>query len=138
MVRQRWLSTALFRNAARPGVIRSVLNQAYPSGANIDDELVNLLFQPTQRNGAAEAFRGFINLFDDYLAPELMPHLQIPIHLIWGEKDPWEPLDEAKRWKNEIKSVQSLSIIKGAGHCPHDEYPKQTNRILLKYINYLT
>jgi len=28
MVRQRWLSTALFRNAARPGVIRSVLKQA--------------------------------------------------------------------------------------------------------------
>ena len=46
MVRQRWLSTALFRNAARPGVIRSVLKQAYPSGANIDDELVDLVFQP--------------------------------------------------------------------------------------------
>jgi len=30
MVSQRWLSTALFRNAARPGVIRSVLKQAYP------------------------------------------------------------------------------------------------------------
>ena len=55
MVRQRWLSTALFRNAARPGVIRSVLKQAYPSGANIDDNLVDLLFQPTQRRGAAEA-----------------------------------------------------------------------------------
>ena len=70
MVRQRWLSTALFRNAARPGVIRRVLKQAYPSGANIDDDLVDLLFQP-QRDGAAEAFRGFINLFDDYLAPQL-------------------------------------------------------------------
>ncbi|GIS14062.1 MAG: hypothetical protein CM15mP116_06450 [Synechococcus sp.] len=69
MVRQRWLSTALFRNAARPGVIRSVLKQAYPSGANIDDDLVDLLFQPTQRRGAAEAFRGFINLFDDHLPP---------------------------------------------------------------------
>ena len=91
MVRQRWLSTALFRNAARPGVIRSVLKQAYPSGANIDDALVDLLFQPTQRDGAAEAFRGFINLFDDYLAPELMQHLSIPVDLIWGETDTWEP-----------------------------------------------
>ena len=80
MVRQRWLSTALFRNAARPGVIRSVLKQAYPSGANIDDELVDLLFQPTQREGAAEAFRGFINLFDDYLAPQLMEELSL-IHI---------------------------------------------------------
>ena len=44
MVQQR-LNTALFRNAARPGVIRSVLKKAYPSGANIDDDLVDLLFQ---------------------------------------------------------------------------------------------
>ena len=31
-----------------------------------------------QRDGAAEAFRGFINLLDDYLAPELMRHIQVP------------------------------------------------------------
>ena len=134
LVRQRWLSKALFRNAARPGVIRSVLQQAYPSGINIDDDLVDLLFEPTQRDGAAEAFRGFINLFDDYLAPELMRHIQVPVHLIWGGKDPWEPLDEAKRWKNEIESVQSLSIIKDGGHCPHDEFPEQTNTALKKCL----
>ncbi len=59
---QRWLSTALFRNAARPALIRNVLKQAYPSGNNIDDALVSLLLTPSQRPGAAEAFRGFINL----------------------------------------------------------------------------
>ena len=130
MVRQRWLSTALFRNAARPGVIRSVLKQAYPSGDNIDDDLVDLLFQPTQRRGAAEAFRGFINLFDDYLAPQLMEQLSIPVDLVWGEKDPWEPLDEAKRWKDDIRCIRSLTVIAGAGHCPHDEMPSEVNKSL--------
>ena len=134
MVRQRWLSTALFRNAARPGVIHSVLKQAYPSGANIDDALIELLFQPTQRDGAAEAFRGFINLFDDYLAPQLMEELTFPVHLIWGEKDPWEPLPEAKRWKETIDCVQSLTVISEAGHCPHDEAPSATNQALLKTL----
>ena len=134
MVRQRWLSTALFRNAARPGVIRSVLKQAYPSGANIDDDLVNLLFQPTQRDGAAEAFRGFINLFDDYLAPQLMENLGVPVDLIWGERDPWEPIAEAERWKKTLKCVQSLSVIPNAGHCPHDEAPDQVNPVLLRLI----
>ena len=85
------VSPAHFQNAARPGVIRSVLKQAYPNGANFDDGLVDLLLQPTQRDGAAEGFRGFINLFDDYLAPELMQHLSIPVDLIWGETDTWEP-----------------------------------------------
>ena len=132
MVRQRWLSTALFRNAARPGVIRSVLKQAYPSGANIDEDLVDLLFQPTQRKGAAEAFRGFINLFDDHLAPKLMENIDIPVDLIWGEKDPWEPLAEAQRWRENIDCVRSLTVIPGAGHCPHDEHPKAVNELILE------
>ena len=134
MVRQRWLSTALFRNAARPGVIRSVLKQAYPSGANLDDALVDLLFQPTQRDGAAEAFRGFINLFDDYLAPELMQRLTIPVDLIWGEEDPWEPMDEAKRWALSIPCIQSIHVIEGAGHCPHDENPAKTNDKIIEIL----
>ncbi len=135
LVRQRWLSTALFRNAARPSVIRNVLKKAYPSGANIDDELVDLLFQPTQRDGAAEAFRGFINLFDDYLAPELMHDLIAPVDLIWGEEDPWEPLDEARKWSETIQCINSINIIPRAGHCPHDEYPSIVNEILIKKIN---
>ena len=134
MVRQRWLSTALFRNAARPGVIRSVLKQAYPSGANIDDDLVNLLYQPTQRNGAAEAFRGFINLFDDHLAPQLMDNLSVPVDLIWGDKDPWEPIAEAKNWAETIPTVRSLQVITGAGHCPHDEAPETVNQRLLVLV----
>ena len=135
LVRQRWLSTALFRNAARPGVIRSVLKQAYPSGANIDNELVDLLFQPTRRDGAAEAFRGFINLFNDYLAPQLMEELSIPVDLIWGEEDPWEPLREAQRWSETIDCVRSLTVVPGAGHCPHDESPEETNKILNDIVN---
>ena len=134
MVRQRWLSTALFRNAARPGVIRRVLKQAYPSGSNIDNELIDLLFQPTRRNGAAEAFRGFINLFDDHLAPQLMEQLRVPVDLIWGEQDPWEPLPEAQHWAEKLPCVRSISVITGAGHCPHDEAPDQVNPVLIQHL----
>ena len=134
MVRQRWLSTALFRNAARRGVIRKVLMQAYPSKSNIDEELVDLLFKPTQREGASEAFRGFINLFDDYLAPELMKELAVPVEMIWGEKDPWEPIDEAKRWAQALKCVKSFTVIRNAGHCPHDESPDDVNEAIKKVI----
>tara|TARA_B100000927_G_scaffold31052_1_gene22702 strand:- start:246 stop:1166 length:921 start_codon:yes stop_codon:yes gene_type:complete len=135
MVRQRWLSTTLFRNAARPGVIRRVLKQAYPSGQNIDDALIELLYKPTQRQGAAEAFRGFINLFDDHLAPQLMEELTIPVDLIWGEQDPWEPVAEARRWVRTVTCIRSLAVIPEVGHCPHDEAPDQVNSVLLKHLN---
>ena len=135
LVSQRWLSTALFRNAARPALIRNVLKQAYPSGNNIDDALVSLLLTPSQRPGAAEAFRGFINLFDDYLAPLLLKELSIPVHMIWGEADPWEPVQEAKEWKQKYDCIRSLIVIPHAGHCPHDESPKEVNNQLLLIIN---
>ena len=134
LVSQRWLSTALFRNAARPSVIRSVLKQAYPSGDNVDDQLVELLYRPTQRRGAAEAFRGFINLFDDHLAPELLKSMQQPVDLIWGQRDPWEPVAEAHNWAERFSCIKSLNVLPNAGHCPHDENPEKVNSLLIDLL----
>ncbi len=134
LVRNRWLSKSLFRNAAQPSVIRQVLKKAYPTGNNVDDSLINILQKPSQRPGASEAFRGFINLFDDHLAPDLMSTLDIPVNLIWGECDPWEPLEEAQEWANSIQCIRSLNIIPKAGHCPHDESPEKVNEVLIKII----
>ncbi len=133
-VRQRFLSETIFKNAAKPDFIRRILKIAYPSGNNIDDELIEILYKPTQRIGASEAFRGFINIFDDHLAPDILKHLEIPVYLIWGEKDPWEPIKEARRWSREYKCIQSLDIILNAGHCPHDERPDKVNPIILGII----
>ena len=135
LVRQKLLSKALFINAANPTFIEKILKVAYPSQRNIDKELIEILFKPTQREGATEAFRGFINLFDDHLAPELLKNLKIPVHLIWGEKDPWEPIQEAKKWYKDFACIKSLEIISNAGHCPHDEMPEKVNPILNKIIH---
>ena len=134
LVRQRLLSSTLFKNAANPNFISKVLKLAYPSGKNVDEELIDILFKPTQNKGAPEAFRGFINLFDDYLAPDLLKHFKKPVHLIWGEKDPWEPLEEAEKWFTTFECIKSLEVIQNAGHCPHDEMPEKVNPILKKII----
>jgi len=134
IVRQRILSSNLFKNAANKAFIEKILHVAYPSGNNVDKELVDMLFKPTQGKGAPEAFRGFINLFDDYLAPDLLKNFQNPVHLIWGEKDPWEPVKEAQKWYKNFKCIRSLNIIPEAGHCPHDEMPEKVNPILKKII----
>ena len=134
LVSKRFISQNLFKRAANPSTIKQILNQAYPSGKNINDELIQILYQPSQRSGSAEAFRGFINLFDDYLATDLFKKIQTDIHLIWGEKDPWESIEEAKQWVENYKVIKSFNIIKNAGHCPHDESPEETNKLILKII----
>ena len=139
LVRQRWVIAPLFRLLARPAFIRSVLARAYPSGAHIDDELVTLLHRPSTDPGATESFRGFVNLFNDHLAPELLGELSaaqppLPVRMIWGEADPWEDPNEARRWAEDYGCVQELRVLPGLGHCPHDEAPELVNAILLEWI----
>lgn len=134
LVRQRWLVAPLFRTLARPAFIRKVLERAYPSGANIDEELVELLHLPSTEAGAPESFRGFINLFDDHLAPELLAELTVPVRLLWGAEDPWEAPAEAERWARSFPCVQELKVLPGLGHCPHDEAPEQVNPLLLDWL----
>ncbi len=134
LVSKRFISQNLFKRAANPTTIKQILNQAYPSGENVNEELIEILYKPSQRSGSAEAFRGFINLFDDYLATDLFEKIKTDIHLIWGEKDPWESLEEAKQWVDNFEKIKSLNVIKGAGHCPHDENPEETNNLILKII----
>ncbi len=133
-VSQRWLSQELFKNAAKPSLIKSVLKKAYPSENNINQNLLDILYRPSQTKGACEAFHGFINIFNDHLAQELLLTTKVPVDLIWGEIDPWEPLEEAKRWFYSFDCIRSLEIIQGVGHCPHDEAPEKVNPVLMKLI----
>ena len=134
LVRQRIISNTLFTRAANPKVIKKILEKAYPSGKNIDEELIEILHKPSKRKNSKEAFRGFINLFDDYLATDLLDKVETPIQLIWGEKDPWESLNEAIEWKRKYRNIKRLDIIKGAGHCPHDEEPEETNKLIYEFL----
>ena len=143
LVRQRTVIAPLFRLLARPGFIRRVLARAYPSGAHVDDALVELLFRPSTDPGALESFRGFVNLFNDHLAPQLLEELSrssgaggqpIPVRLIWGEADPWEDPAEARRWAARYGCIQELVMLPGVGHCPHDEAPELVNPLLRRWI----
>ncbi len=134
LVRQRWLTGRLFRWLANPGVVRKVLAVAYPSGQGLDDALVQLLLTPARSPGADESFRGFINLFRDRLAQDLLVDLPVPVRLIWGEADPWEPVAEARRWAEAFPAVRELQVLPGLGHCPHDEAPAQVNPVLQQWL----
>ena len=133
LVRQRWFTNAIYSLLAKKSVIKKVLQIAYPSGRNIDEPLVDYLYKPTTRNNSREAFRGFINLFSDLLAPDILSELDIPTWLIWGEKDPWEPLNYARQWLS-IPCVKGIEVIKDAGHCPHDEFPETVNQTIQSII----
>lgn len=135
LVRERWLTASLFQLLSRPAFIRRVLAVAYPTGANVDEDLVALLHQPARDRGAVESFRGFVNLFADVLAPDFLARLSVPVRMIWGGSDPWESPQEARHWADAFATIRDLRVLEGLGHCPHDEAPERVNPILLEWLN---
>jgi pimeloyl-ACP methyl ester carboxylesterase len=51
--------------------------------------------------------------------------LKVPTLIIWGGRDPWLPLDHARRFHAEIPNSR-LTVFNQLGHVPMEEAPKAT------------
>lgn len=117
--------------------IRNTLKQVYGNKAAITDELVELLYAPSNDMGAQQVFASILTAPPGPHPAELLPLIQHPLLIIWGETDPWTPITGAKIYQDlaEINpSVQFISLP-NTGHCPHDERPEQVNTIILNWLN---
>jgi pimeloyl-ACP methyl ester carboxylesterase len=59
---------------------------------------------------------------------------EIPILLIWGQKDNVLPLEMAQRFKEQYPHSM-LKIIKNAGHCPMETHYNEVNLVVEKQLN---
>jgi pimeloyl-ACP methyl ester carboxylesterase len=69
---------------------------------------------------------------------ELLPRVTCPLLVLWGEDDPWTPIDGAdiyRTWNG--KAMIDFFAIPNAGHCPHDDRPEVVNRRVLDWLAHL-
>lgn len=59
-----------------------------------------------------------------------LPELNIPVKLIWSEKDKLLPLHLSEEWKKGLRSDAELLVLKDRTHMPHLERPWQVARII--------
>ena len=59
----------------------------------------------------------------------LLPKIDVPTFIIWGDKDQVLPVSQAKIFKNGINDSK-IRIVWGAGHDPHLQKPEQFIAIL--------
>lgn len=118
---------------ARPQVIRRVLRQAYHRPEAVTDELVNYLLEPALQAGAADVFLAFVRYSQGPLAEDLLPLVTCPVLILWGEEDPWEPV-ELGRELADFPMVEEFIVLPEVGHCPQDEVPEQVNPILKDWL----
>ena len=56
-----------------------------------------------------------------------------PVLILWGEADPWWPVDDARRFAAAMPQAR-LVTYPGAGHLPQEEVPEAFNRDLLAFL----
>lgn len=69
---------------------------------------------------------------------QLMPKISVPVLILWGDEDPFTPLDGPvgkyfSKLSMEAPNV-SLCVLKGVGHCPHDDRPELVHEKLLPWL----
>ncbi len=122
-----------FKQIAQPKTIKKILLQAYYNPEAVTDELVDILIKPSRDEGAADVFLAFTRYSQGPLAEDLLPLITCPVLLIWGEKDPWEPIELGREF-TKFASVEEFISLPEVGHCPQDEAPEKVNEILESWI----
>lgn len=132
------LLKTIFRIVRRPGVVRRWASIAYANSEAITDELVDILVGPAQDRGSAQAFSAILKAMigAQFSLPvkSLLPELNIPILLIWGQQDRMIPPAFASQFAAYNSNVQLLTLD-NAGHCPHDECPEEVNQAVLNWMD---
>jgi pimeloyl-ACP methyl ester carboxylesterase len=127
----------LFNQVRQRSRIRNTLKQVYGNHAAITDELVEILYQPSCDRGAQKVFASILTAPPGPRIQELLPHVQQPLLVLWGEADPWTPITGSQIFQDADAAGQgSVQVvpISATGHCPHDERPEQVNSIIINWL----
>jgi pimeloyl-ACP methyl ester carboxylesterase len=64
-------------------------------------------------------------------------HRQLPgpVLLIWGEEDPFFPIEDARAMIPQFKNCRGLVPISGAKLLPHEERPEAVARHVLEFFD---
>ncbi|MEM6424931.1 MAG: alpha/beta fold hydrolase, partial [Cyanobacteria bacterium P01_D01_bin.128] len=119
--------------------IRGSLKQVYGNRKAVTDDLVEMLYEPSCDPGAQKVFASIVTAPPGPKPTDLLPNIEQPLLVLWGEKDPWTPIRGAEIYQqlsddpNAALSVTFQSIPK-TGHCPHDERPEIVNPAILNWL----
>ncbi len=125
-----------FSQVAQPERVRQILKQAYLRSERVTDELVEIILGPAQEPGAADVFLAFVRYSQGPLVEDLLPQLQCPVLILWGEADPWEPISLGRQY-GQFSTVEEFIPLPGLGHCPQDEAPEEVNPMLQSWLDRL-
>lgn len=114
--------------------MEKVLKQAYHNPDAVSTELVQSVLRPGLEPGASAVFLDFVSYSDGPLPEELIPRMKCPVELIWGENDPWEPIEMGREQLGAFDTVRNFVSLPEVGHCPQDEAPDLVNPLIGNFV----
>lgn len=136
LVRSKITGRLVFERIRQKSQIRRSLLQVYRNSDAVTDELVDLLYTPACDPGAQEVFAAILTAPPGPTPAQLLPKVKVPLLVIWGEADPWTPINGAKIFQELSQKGQPVEVkaIPNAGHCPHDEVPDVVNPLITNWL----
>jgi len=136
LVSSKIVGPFLFNRIRQKDRLRRTLRQVYKDPEAITDELVEMLYDPSCDTGAQQVFASILTAPPGPSPSELLPKVQHPLLVLWGENDPWTPIKAAEIYRKLGETGQPVQVvgIPKAGHCPHDERPDIVNELILDWL----
>ena len=138
VLRETPLGKAFFSQIATTDGVRNVLEQAYAYPDQVDEETVEAILRPGLEDGAADVFLDFISNSYGPLPERQIEQLRgkgVPVSIIWGERDPWEPVSMGEDYLGTDKHEAVEEFVRiDAGHCPMDGRPDLVTPLIEQWI----
>ncbi|KZV33097.1 pheophytinase, chloroplastic [Dorcoceras hygrometricum] len=138
LLKQRGIATTLFDRIRQGNNLRNILLSAYGNKENVDEDLVEIIRKPAEDEGALDAFISIVTGPPGPNPVQLIPNINLPILVLWGDRDPLTPIDgPVGRYFASLPARLSnvnLYLLEGVGHCPHDDRPDLVHEKLLPWL----
>jgi pimeloyl-ACP methyl ester carboxylesterase len=118
---------------------RVVLRRLFVDKTKVDGERVERYAKYLRLPGAEHAMARAAAQVLPPDAPRVSARLttiDVPTCVIWGEKDPAIPLALGRSLASDIPRA-TLAVVANVGHMPHEEAPRQTADLILRFTDAL-
>ena len=117
--------------------LKFVFGDAFVDRSLLDGEFTEFFFDPLcndsiARDAAIRVLRSF-DMSHVTDLPTIHRQLDVPVKLVWGERDPFFPVARAKAMVSTFPNA-SIDVIEGAGLFSHEEAPAEVAAALLPTI----
>ncbi len=120
-------------NYVPKAVVRRFVRQVFFDQSKVTEEVVERHFDLFHRDGNMAAF---VRIANSHFVQNThnLHQLDIPVLIMWGEKDNWLSVGHASKFGEDIPNSKVI-LYKNVGHIAMEEIPEQSSDDLIEFLN---